>query len=68
MSGGGGSISNPALLHREDTLWSKYNEIKRVLLEKRRPAAAIRQPDRFDDSGRRVDMTEVQQNLFIGSE
>ena len=25
-------------------------------------------PDRFDDSGRRVDMDEVKENIFVGSE
>jgi hypothetical protein len=52
----------------EDTLWAKYNEIRKVLSPVKRQAAAVpRPPQRMDDSGRKVDMEEVCQNLFVGS-
>ena len=52
--------------YREDSLWTKYREMKGVLSCV--PPCAGASAPRFDDSGRLVDMTEVQQNLFIGSE
>lgn len=56
-------------LFPEDTLWSKFKEIKRVLEltsnDKATRWAHVK--PRFDDSGRFVDMTEVKPRLFIGS-
>ena len=60
--------------YREDTLWSKYKEIKKVLDQPRgyllhkQAGLSLDSNPRYDDSGRLVDMSEVQDNLFIGSE
>ncbi len=54
--------------YREDSLWPKYREMKAVLGCVAPCAGAPASALRFDDSGRLVDMTEVQHGLFIGSE
>ena len=82
--------------YREDTLWSKYKEIKKVLDVPVPPPTSLprttttaescakmptamsgaeakirtlsRHTPRYDDSGRFVDMTEVAQGVFVGSE
>jgi len=51
----------------EDTLWSKYGRLREALLAGA-DALADRPALRYDDSGRLVDMTEVADALFIGSE
>ena len=52
-----------------DSLWSKFTENKRVIAPSTRRGTPIRPllADRFDDSGKRVDINEDQENIFIGS-
>ncbi len=60
-------MTSAADRYREDSLWTKYRQIKGVL--DGASANSARDLVRlYDDSGRVVDMSEVQTNLFVGSE
>eukprot|EP00095_Tigriopus_kingsejongensis_P007898 maker-scaffold132_size323655-snap-gene-0.10 protein:Tk07898 transcript:maker-scaffold132_size323655-snap-gene-0.10-mRNA-1 annotation:"dual specificity protein phosphatase 3" len=52
----------------EATLWTKYHEIREVLVAKRYSGSQWNVAPLFDDSGRFVDMNEVGPRLFIGGE
>ncbi len=55
--------------YREDTLWTKYRELKLLLDSEppELPPGSVSEGPRYDDSGRFVDMSQVAENLFIGS-
>jgi len=48
------------------SMWPEYKEMKAVLATKR--VEKLSEPVLFDDSGRHVDMTEIIENLFIGTQ
>lgn len=57
----------PSSHHSEDNLWSKFKKIKAVM-EATKVNPGTLGFARYDDSGRFVDMVEVYDKIFVGSE